>query len=85
MSKKKIPLFLSFFKINPEGAYQVRLCKDGKWTIILVDDLLPCNVYGQPVYSQVHAVLLFIQTPIGPRIRVFHLHGTERTWFWCKN
>ena len=36
---------------NDKGVYRLRLCKDGCWREVTIDDLFPCEPRGQPLFS----------------------------------
>lgn len=38
--------------INEQGCYFVRLCVDGIWRYIVVDDFTPCTLNKRPVFAQ---------------------------------
>ena len=37
---------------NQDGLYRVRLCKNGEWVEVTVDDYFPCSQDGGPVFSR---------------------------------
>ena len=41
-----------FMKTYCLGVYEVRLCKDGQWTNVLVDDYFPCLPNKKLMFAQ---------------------------------
>ena len=38
--------------INKAGIYRVKLCKNGEWLSVTIDDYIPCYPMGAPVFSR---------------------------------
>jgi calpain-15 len=36
---------------NEEGVYRVKICKNGEWQSITIDDYFPCYPDGGPIFS----------------------------------
>ena len=36
---------------NEEGIYRVKLCKNGEWHSVTIDDYFPCYIDGGPVFA----------------------------------
>lgn len=42
------------------GIFRVRLCKNGEWVVVTVDDYFPCVPEGGPIYSHAHGPELWV-------------------------
>jgi len=37
---------------NKEGIYKIKICKNGEWVVVTVDDYIPCRYNGGPIFSR---------------------------------
>jgi len=35
---------------NEFGVYQLRICKNGEWVVVTIDDYFPCSLNGGPIF-----------------------------------
>eukprot|EP00607_Mallomonas_marina_P005329 CAMPEP_0182437996 /NCGR_PEP_ID=MMETSP1167-20130531/85437_1 /TAXON_ID=2988 /ORGANISM="Mallomonas Sp, Strain CCMP3275" /LENGTH=588 /DNA_ID=CAMNT_0024631137 /DNA_START=55 /DNA_END=1821 /DNA_ORIENTATION=- len=55
-------LFADESKVVSEiGAYKLQFSKNGQWQDVLVDDLFPCQILGEPLYARCHGNELWVQ------------------------
>jgi calpain-15 len=47
-------------KVNKEGVYLIRLCHNGLWQTVIVDDCFPCTEYKQLAYCQANRHQLYV-------------------------
>ena len=47
-------------EVNREGVYLVRLCHNGLWKNVVVDDCFPCTQNGQLVFTQAKRRQLYV-------------------------
>lgn len=45
---------------NEEGTYRVKICKNGEWQEVVVDDYFPCFPNGSPIFSRGHGNELWV-------------------------
>ncbi len=46
--------------INNQGVYLVRICHNGLWKTVIVDDCFPCTTSNQLAFTQAHGRQLYV-------------------------
>lgn len=47
-------------QFNPLGVYKVKICKNGEWQVVTIDDYFPCYTLGAPVFSKCQGTELWV-------------------------
>ena len=47
-------------EVNSWGIYRVKLCKNGEWVTVTIDDYFPCFPEGGPLFSRSHCNELWV-------------------------
>lgn len=47
-------------EVNEEGVYRVKICKNGEWQEVVVDDYFPCYPNGSPMFSRANGHELWV-------------------------
>ena len=47
-------------EVNPQGVYRVKLCKNGEWVVVTIDDYFPCYPDGGPIFSRAQGNELWV-------------------------
>jgi hypothetical protein len=46
--------------VQKNGIYRIRLCKNGEWQVVTVDDYIPCYPRGKPLFSKANGPELWV-------------------------
>jgi len=47
-------------EVTPYGIYRIRLCKNGEWQTVSIDDYFPCAPFDTPIFSRSHGNELWV-------------------------
>lgn len=47
-------------KYNEDGLYRLKLCKNGEWMEVTIDDYFPCTLNGGPIFSRANGNELWV-------------------------